>query len=709
MLQSLGKQILLCYERATRAKQRAEQTSDPKVKAEFLRNEKRWLLLAHSSQLSERLKDFVNAKSDHQSKAPSTRVERLHGERPSRSSVEDLRAVIDNTPFMLTRCSSDLRYQFVSRAYAQMFGREPQDFVGKPITDTMEEERFNAILPYIQQVLQGNRVEYECEIEYEGIGQRVIRAIYTPDRDQRGNVQGWIASIIEVSDRADAVRLCKRLASIVDSSDDAIISEDLNGVIVSWNKGAERIFGYSADEVAGKTITILMPPELQDEEPRMLEYIREGEHIENYETKRRHKDGRLLDISLTVSALKDDDGRVVGASKVARDITYQKGARKRMAADLWAMTMLREVGSLCEREGKNFDRCLHEILDAAIAIAGAHKGNIQLLEPETGAFTIAAQRGFGPAFLEYFQSVRDDASACAAAMRSGERVVVEDVAASRIFVGQTSKDVLLDAGVRAVISTPLMRSAGNVLGMISTHFREPHQPCERELGLLDLLARQAADYLERKRAETIEETLVREIQHRSNNQLAVIQAIAHQTFSGDRSMRKAKKAFDARLGALAKANRQLTESNWSRVNLSEIARLALSPFGDRTMVEGVDIMLGAQHVQNFSLALHELATNAAKYGALSNESGWVEIFWTIAADGNDNILRFKWKERGGPPAVAPTHHGFGTSLLKAIFTDVRIDYSVEGLTCEIDLLLDHAQSGRLSNPTAEEIRTAISI
>jgi two-component sensor histidine kinase len=246
--------------------------------------------------------------------------------------------------------------------------------------------------------------------------------------------------------------------------------------------------------------------------------------------------------------------------------------------------------------------------------------------------------------------------------------------------------------VWAVISTPLMSSTGNTLGMISTHFREPHEPSERDLGLMDILARQAADYLERKRAEEIEETLVREIQHRSNNQLAIIQAIAHQTLSGDRSLAEAKKEFDTRLQALAHANRQLTESNWSRVNLSEITRSALSPFGDRTRIDGVDVMLGAQHVQNFSLALHELATNAAKYGALSNETGWVEIFWTIAGNGNDNILKFKWQERGGPPAVAPTRHGFGTSLLKAVFTDVRIDYSVEGLTCEIELVLGRAES-----------------
>jgi len=706
MLQNLSEQIRSCYERATKAKRRAEETSDPKAKAEFLNTERRWLLLARSYQHSESLKDFIRAIPDRPD-ATNTLVhvaERPCGEQPSRSWEEHLQTIISKTPFMLTRCSSDLRYQFVSTAFAQMFGREPKDFVGKPIVDIIGEEGFNTILPHIQHVLQGKHVEYENEIHYHGIGPRVVRAIYTPDCDQKGIVQGWIASIIDVSDRAHANRLRKQLASIVDSSDDAIVSKDLDGVIVSWNKGAERIFGYMADEVVGKPITILMPPDLQDEGPRILERIRGGERVENYETKRRHKDGRLLDVALTVSPVKDGDGRIVGASKVARDITYQKRAQERVAADLRAMTVLREVGSLCAREGKNLDKCLYEILDAAIAIAEADKGNIQLLDPEAGVLMIAAQRGFGSAFLKYFEYVGDDPTACAASMRSGERVIIEDVTTNEIFVGHPSMNALIDEGVRAVISTPLMSGAGTVLGMISTHFRESHQLRERELGLLDLLARQAADYLERRHAEEVEETLVREIQHRSNNQLAVIQAIAHQTFSGDRSMAEAKKVFDARLGALAEANRQLTKSNWSRVNLSEIIRSALSPFGGRTMIDGVDVMLGAQHVQNFSLALHELATNAAKYGALSNEGGWVELFSTIAGDGNNNILKFKWKERGGPSAVAPTRHGFGTSLLKTIFTDVRIDYSVEGLTCEIDLLLDRAQSGRPSSPTTEEIQ-----
>jgi two-component sensor histidine kinase len=208
---------------------------------------------------------------------------------------------------------------------------------------------------------------------------------------------------------------------------------------------------------------------------------------------------------------------------------------------------------------------------------------------------------------------------------------------------------------------------------------------------MDLLARQTADFLERKRAEEIEKTLIREVQHRSNNLLAVIQSIAHRSLSGDYPLALAKQAFEARLQALARANRQLTQSNWCGVNLNEIVRLELEPFADRTIVEGVNVTLGPHYAQNFCLALHELATNAAKYGALSNRHGRVEVSWTIATGPNNDRLKFKWRERGGPAIVAPTRRGFGTSLLKAAFEDVRFDYASEGLDCEIDLLLPQNQ------------------
>ena len=112
------------------------------------------------------------------------------------------------------------------------------------------------------------------------------------------------------------------------SSDDAIISKNLDGIITSWNSGAERLFGYTAEEAIGKPMTILIPPDRINEEPGIIARIRRGERIEHYETVRRRKDGSPIDISLTVSPIKDSDGTIIGASKIARDITERKRAEK---------------------------------------------------------------------------------------------------------------------------------------------------------------------------------------------------------------------------------------------------------------------------------------------------------------------------------------------------------------------------------------------
>ncbi len=129
-----------------------------------------------------------------------------------------------------------------------------------------------------------------------------------------------------------------RLAAIVESSDDAIVSKDLNGIITSWNAAAARMFGYQPEEIIGNSVLTLIPPELQSEEPMILNKLRAGERIEHFETRRRRKDGTLLDVSLTISPIKDDSGRVIGSSKIARDISDRKRAEaaliqsERMAA-----------------------------------------------------------------------------------------------------------------------------------------------------------------------------------------------------------------------------------------------------------------------------------------------------------------------------------------------------------------------------------------
>jgi PAS domain S-box-containing protein len=192
--------------------------------------------------------------------------------------------------------------------------------------------------------------------------------------------------------------------------------------------------------------------------------------------------------------------RPVRSNGIVVDITSRKETEQRLAAELDAMTRLQKLGTLFLRKGE-LGPVLGEIVEAAIAIAGADFGNIQLLDPRTGNLRILAYRGLPDWWLEYWRIAGKGKGSCGSALARGERVVVEDVECSPLFVGTPALDIQRRAGIRAVQSTPLLGRSGKRLGMFSTHYKAPHRPDERALRLLDLLARQAAEMIERAQTE----------------------------------------------------------------------------------------------------------------------------------------------------------------------------------------------------------------
>jgi PAS domain S-box-containing protein len=253
-------------------------------------------------------------------------TERKRIEEALRASEAELQSVINRTPFMLVRCSRDLHYRFVSQAYAQLVGVPREQIVGKTIVEAIGATGYNTLRPHIEKVLRGEATEFDCEIDFPVAGSRRLHIAYRPETDAAGKVDGWIASLLDITEQSRAVQAREQLASIVESSGDAIVSKDLDGIIISWNSAAERLFGYAAEEVVGKSIAILIPAELHDEEPKILERIRHGDSLDHYETVRQRKDGSRVPVSLSVSPVKDAHGTIVGASKIARDITARKEA-----------------------------------------------------------------------------------------------------------------------------------------------------------------------------------------------------------------------------------------------------------------------------------------------------------------------------------------------------------------------------------------------
>jgi PAS domain S-box-containing protein len=274
-------------------------------------------------------------------------TERKRIEEALRSSEAELQSVINRTPFMLVRCSRDLHYRFVSQAYAQLVGVPRERIIGKTIAEAIGDKGFKTLRPHIEKVLRGEATEFDCEIDFPVAGTRRLHIAYRPETDADGKVDGWIASLLDITEQSRAVQAREQLASIVESSGDAIVSKDLNGIIISWNRAAERLFGYAAEDIVGKSITILIPEELHDEEPKILQRIRRGDSLDHYETIRQRKDGSRLPVSLSVSPVRDAHGIIIGASKIARDITARKEAeheRDRIEGEL------RELSAKLEQE-----------------------------------------------------------------------------------------------------------------------------------------------------------------------------------------------------------------------------------------------------------------------------------------------------------------------------------------------------------------------
>jgi PAS domain S-box-containing protein len=316
------------------------------------------------------------------------------------------------------------------------------------------------------------------------------------------------------------------LAAIVASSDDAIVSKNLDGYITSWNAGAERIFGYTAEEAVGRHITMLIPEDHISEEAEILRRVRAGLRVEHFDTIRRRKDGTLFPISLTVSPVRAEDGRIVGASKIARDIS------------------------------------------------------------------------------------------------------------------------------------------------------------------------------ERKRLEEAQRVLSREVNHRSKNLLSVVQSIIRYTVTHSPQQDFIKR-INERLQALSANQDLLIESSWRGVGMESLVRSQLGHVEKLPLsqvdLDGDSIALVPTAAQAIGIAIHELATNAVKFGALSSETGRVAISWRVEQRDDGRELILSWKESGGPAVSAPEYAGFGSTIIEKITGQsvggrVVTSYAPTGLSWELrapaDTLLD---------------------
>jgi PAS domain S-box-containing protein len=255
---------------------------------------------------------------NHRGDISSDRFDRRHSEQASSL----LAAIVDSTDDIIISITTDGIITSWNKAAERLFGYSAKEAIGSHVTLIVPKDRHAEEDEILTRVLRGESVEHFDTVRQRKNGSLIdISLTVSPVKDPNGRVVGASKVAREITERKRAERSTALLAAIVGSSDDAIVSKTLDGIITSWNHSAERIFGYSAAEAIGKHITMIIPRDRWDEEASIIERLRRGDRVEHFRTIRRRKDGSLFDVSLTISPVKDSQGNIIGASKVARDIT----------------------------------------------------------------------------------------------------------------------------------------------------------------------------------------------------------------------------------------------------------------------------------------------------------------------------------------------------------------------------------------------------
>ncbi|MNR80742.1 Blue-light-activated histidine kinase [compost metagenome] len=534
-----------------------------------------------------------------------------------------------------------------NESYAPTIGHRHPIAFGRPARENWP-ELWDDLEPLLRRVMDtGETVAAKDRpfyIERHGYPETVYFDIsYSAIHDEDGVVRGVFCIVNETTDRVRADQALQeseeRLRAVVSQSAAGIGQGSLKGEILHVNRRFCEIVGYEERELIGKSIADITYLDDMPEQNRLFSQLAATGKSFDMEKRYVRKDGSLVWVNNTVSALRDAQGRIHQVSVVSIDISERKKAQEAE----------RRLASIIASSN---DAIL--AIDLDMNITSWNGGAEQL-------YGYKADEILGRSVLALVPEDRAEE----------EPALLEQIKAGSVIEAYETKRRRKDGHLVDVLLSvsPIHDTAGKIVGA----------------------SKIAHDISTKMEADRLQAVLIGELHHRVKNVFATVIAIARQTFAKTTDTTDAVAAFEARLSAMAHAHDLLAEGDWQSADLAAVVEQAAAPYPpERFEISGPSVLLPQKAVATLSLALHELGTNAAKYGALSVPTGKVSITWLY--DPKTTSLRLRWQERDGPSVGAPTRTGFGSRLVERLLAaelngTSTIIYDSAGVICEIEALM----------------------
>jgi len=511
-----------------------------------------------------------------------------------------------------------------------------------------------------------------------------------PDqREQGGSVSG-------PSDHATvAARAFPDVESLtvaLEAGQVGVWSWDIKSNVVSWSGNMDQIHGLPAGSFDG-TFSAFQRDIHPEDQPEVLaavqESVRSGKpyHVHYRLAPQDEKEERWVEATASVI---QENGAAVRLIGVCRDVTDRQKLLRELRIRAKQQEILARIGERALTES-DLQTLFDEIATTLAQILDVEFVKILELVPGDAELLLRAGVGWRPGAIGTAHESTGRHSQAGYALASGGPVIVTDLKSETRFEVPA---LLRDHGVNCGVSVPIAGRDGRAYGVLGVHTARRRRFNEHDVSFVVATANVIAGAIQRRQADQRHELMIRELRHRSGNLFAQLLALFSQTARNSRSVADLTTKYEARVLALANAHRLITEGGWQSTSLKELLRVLLAPYIDRVTLTGPDVFLEPDPSFALSSAVHELATNASKYGSLSDAAGRLELNWSVERAAQGLRLALDWTERGGPPPRRSRRVGFGSRLIGMVIErqlngEVHRTFGPEGMDARLIVPLTH--------------------